>query len=200
MSGPRRWTPLETEFLQDCAVFSVSRAAARSPEGETHDFFRIDSADWVNVVPLTASGEVVMIRQYRHGLRDVTLEIPGGLVDPGEEPVVAAGRELHEETGYRAAELVPIGATSPNPALFGNRVHTFLATGLERIGEPTNPGHEETVVELVTESELREIVRGGGVDHALVIAALYFLDLHREAGESRSGEVGGPRPPTSGRE
>ena len=183
MPGPRRWTPLETEFLQDCAVFTVSRAAARSPLGETHQFFRIDSADWVNVVPLTRDGEVVMIRQYRHGLRDLTLEIPGGLVDPGEEPVAAAGRELFEETGYRAGELVPIGATSPNPALFGNRLHTFLATGLERVGEPTNPGNEETVVELVPERELRRIVRKGGVDHALVIAALHFLDLHREAGE-----------------
>jgi len=191
MPGPRRWTPLETEFLQDCAVFTVSRAAARSPQGETHDFFRIDSADWVNVVPLTAGGEVVMIRQYRHGLRDLTLEIPGGLIDPGEEPVVAAGRELLEETGFRAAELVPIGAISPNPALFSNRVHTYLATGLEQVGAPTNPGNEETVVELVPEADLRGIVRDGGVDHALVIAALHFLDLHREAGE--------PGRPASGR-
>jgi 8-oxo-dGTP pyrophosphatase MutT (NUDIX family) len=183
MPGPRRWTPLETELLQDCAVFTVSRAPARSPDGRDHDFFRIDSSDWVNVVPLTAAGEVVMIRQYRHGLRDLTLEIPGGLIDPGEEPATAAGRELVEETGYRAAELLAIGATSPNPALFGNRVHTYLATGLERVGAPSNPGTEETVVELVPEATLRGIVRGGGVDHALVIAALHFLDLHREAGE-----------------
>jgi 8-oxo-dGTP pyrophosphatase MutT (NUDIX family) len=194
MSGPRRWTPLETELLQDCAVFTVSRTATRSPEGGTHDFFRIDSPDWVNVVPLTGSGEVVMIRQYRHGLRDVTLEIPGGLVDPGEEPAAAAGRELTEETGYRAADLVLIGATNPNPALFGNRVHTFLATGLERIGPPSNPGHEETVVELVPEAELRGIVRAGGVDHALVIAALHFLDLHREAaGSAASIPSNGPK-------
>jgi ADP-ribose pyrophosphatase len=194
MSGPRRWTPLETEFLQDCAVFTVSRTATRSPEGGTHDFYRIDSADWVNVVPLTGSGEVVMFRQYRPGLRDLTLEFPGGLVDAGEEPAAAAGRELTEETGYRAAELVPIGATSPNPALFGNRVHTFLATGLEHVGPPSNPGHEETVVELVPEAELRGIVRAGGVDHALVIAALQFLDLHREAlGSAARSSSSGPR-------
>jgi 8-oxo-dGTP pyrophosphatase MutT (NUDIX family) len=186
MSGPRRWTPLDPELLQDCAVFTVSRAPARSPAGDAHDFYRIDSSDWVNVVPLTAGGEVVMIRQYRHGLRDLTLEIPGGLIDPGEAPIEAAGRELFEETGYRAGQLVPIGATSPNPALFGNRVHTFLATALERHGEPTNPGNEETVVELVPEVDLRGIVRRGGVDHALVIAALHFLDLHREAAEPGS--------------
>ena len=102
MSGPRRWTPLETELLQDCAVFTVSRTATRSPDGETHDFFRIDSSDWLNVIPLTERREVGMIRQYRHGLGDVTLENPGGLVDPGEEPAAAAGCELLEETGFRA--------------------------------------------------------------------------------------------------
>ena len=183
MPGPRRWTPLETELLQDCAVFTVSRTATRSPRtGETHDFFRIDASDWVNVVPLTVQGEVVMIRQYRHGTGEVTLEIPGGIIDPGEEPHQAAGRELVEETGYRAGRLVSIGATNPNPAIFGNRVHTFLATDLEWVGQPENTGTEETVVELVLEERLRGIVREGGVDHALVIAALHFLDLHREAG------------------
>lgn len=183
MPGPKRWTPLQTEILQDCAVFTVSRTATRSPRtGDTHDFFRIDASDWVNVVPLTREGEVVMIRQYRHGTGEVTLEIPGGIVDPGEQPQVAAGRELVEETGYRASKLVSIGATSPNPAIFGNRVHTFLATDLEQVGEPENTGTEETVVELVSEQRLRRIVREGGVDHALVIAALHFLDLHREAG------------------
>ena len=95
MSGPTRWTALETEFLQDCAVFSVSRTLSESPRtGDRHDFFRIDSADWVNVVPITATGEIVMVRQYRHGSREITLEIPGGMVDPGETPAQAAGREL----------------------------------------------------------------------------------------------------------
>ena len=96
MSGPRRWTPLETELLQECAVFTVSRTRTRSPkDGGLHDFYRIDSNDWVNIVPVTPAGEVVMIRQYRHGLRDVTLEIPGGMVDPGESPADAAAREQH---------------------------------------------------------------------------------------------------------
>ena len=182
MSGPKRWTALETELLQDCDVFRVSRTHARSPRtGARHVFHRIDSSDWVNVVPLTADGHVVMVRQYRHGSREVTLEVPGGMVDPGESPEQAAARELLEETGYRAGELTPIGATSPNPALFGNRVYSYLAPGVERVGDVVHQGAEETVVRLVPEAELRSLVRAGGVDHALVIAALHFLDLHREA-------------------
>ena len=141
MSGPKRWTALESEFLQDCDVFTVSRTTALSPRtGRRHVFHRIDSSDWVNIVPVTAEGDVVMIHQYRHGLRDVTLEIPGGLVDPGETPAEAAARELLEETGYRAAEVVEIGTANPNPAIFGNRVYSYLGLGAERVAEISQPG------------------------------------------------------------
>ena len=160
----------------------MSRTATRSPTtGELHDFFRIDSNDWVNVVAFTGAGELVMVRQYRHGLGELTLEIPGGLVDPGELPAEAAARELFEETGYRAGKLEEIGTTCPNPALFGNRLYSYLASGLERVGDPSNPGTEETVVELVPEPAVRALVREGEIDHALVIAAFHFLDLYREA-------------------
>lgn len=174
---PRPWTLVETQPLQDCAVFRVSRALSRSPEGEVHPFYRIDSADWINVVPVTASGEIVMVRQFRHGSREITLEIPGGLVDPGESPEEAAGRELLEETGYRARSLEAIGAVNPNPALFGNRVHTFLARDAVRVAEIANEGREETTVELVPKGDIPRLLREGAIDHALVVAGLYYYAL-----------------------
>jgi len=179
MERLKPWKVLGTEKLQDCAVFSVSRALTRSPvSGEVHPFYRIDADAWVNVVPLTEDDQLVMIRQYRHGARDFTLEIPGGIVDAGESPETAAIRELLEETGYQAADVFPIGEVNPNPALFGNRVHTFLAPRVDRIADVRNTELEETAVELIDVEEVPELLRTGRIDHALVVAALYWWDLH----------------------
>jgi len=151
-----------------------------SPEtGDPHAFYRIESPAWVNVVALTPREELVMVRQFRQGSRVVTLEIPGGLVDPGESPEQAAGRELLEETGYRADRLESLGSINPNPALFGNRCHMQAAFDCEPVAAIQNSATEQTVVELLPLEELRATLRAGGIDHALVVAALYCFELWR---------------------
>lgn len=149
--------------------------------GESHPFYRIESPEWVNIVPLTADDHVVMIRQFRQGLRDVTLEIPGGLVDPGESPVEAGARELLEETGYRAGRIESLGSINPNPALFANRVHMMVALDCESVAPIQNSSTEETMVELLARSEIGATIRSGGIDHALVVATLYSFELWRES-------------------
>jgi 8-oxo-dGTP pyrophosphatase MutT (NUDIX family) len=174
MSDVPDWKELERERILDCGIFSVERSRARSPQdGSEHDFYRIVSVEWAQVVPVTRDGGVVMIRQYRHGSERVTLEIPGGLVDPGESPAVAARRECLEETGYRASAVRALGTLSPNPALFGNRLHAFVAEGVERIGEVQNTGTEHTHVEVVSIAELERLLAEGKIDHALVAATLW---------------------------
>jgi len=178
---PPAWEVLSSELLQDCRVFRVARATVRSPHtSHAHPFFTIDADAWVNVVATTQRGELVMVRQWRHGARKVTLEIPGGLIDPGESPEIAAARELREETGFEAQSLRLLGDVNPNPALFGNRVYTYLAENCDRVGEVQNGALEETWVELVPERELPARLRAGEIDHALVIAALHWWKLDRE--------------------
>jgi len=177
---PPAWQVLDEEHLQHCKVFDVHRATMRSPlTGEPHPFYRIESPAWVNVVALTPAEELVMVRQFRHGSRQVTLEIPGGIVDPGESPAIAAERELLEETGYRAGRLEDLGSINPNPALFTNRVHMQVALDCERAGPIRNSSTEHTTVELLPAERLPEVLRAGGIDHALVVAALYAWELWR---------------------
>ena len=100
---PRPWTTLATEVLGTYPIFELSRSRQQSPmSGREHHFLRLDCPDWVNVIAVTEAGLMVLVEQYRHGTDEMTMEIPGGAVDPGEAPAVAAARELEEETGYRA--------------------------------------------------------------------------------------------------
>ncbi len=118
-----------------------------------------------------------MIRQYRHGSREVTLEIPGGLVDPGETPKKAAARELLEETGYYAEQWSKIGVVNPNPALFNNRCHTFLAQDIRKIADPMPDQTEDIEVVLIPLVDIPKLILEGNIDHAMVITAFthYFL-------------------------
>jgi len=173
---PRPWSVERTEPRGDYRVFTVDALhARRDGDEDPHVFYRINSASWVNVVSRTPQGHFVMVRQFRQGSASVTLEIPGGLVDPGEDPAEAAARELEEETGYRPSSVRKIGEVNPNPALFANRVHTYLAEGCVKVGEVNNDSAEETLVAVLTEEQVHAAARGGEIDHALVLAALYWL-------------------------
>jgi 8-oxo-dGTP pyrophosphatase MutT (NUDIX family) len=143
------------------------------------DFFVLETRDWVNVIPVTPAGEVVLVRQYRHGVKELTLEIPGGLVDPDEDPATAALRELQEETGYSAGEVIPLGAVQAQPAIQNNTCHTFLARGVTRTAAPVPDDGEDLQVVTVPLGELEDRVRRGEIAHGLVLAALYRLGLWR---------------------
>jgi ADP-ribose pyrophosphatase len=161
-------------------LFRVLERKSRSAlTGQTHSFFVLSTQHWVNVVALTPDGKVVLIRQFRHGSGKLTLEIPGGAVDPGEEPLAAAVRELREETGYTAAEWRHLGTVEPNPAIQENLCHTFVALDAVPAGGQEMDATEEIEVVTAKLEEVPEKIASGEICHALVVSAFFFLDAWR---------------------
>jgi ADP-ribose pyrophosphatase len=168
------WTIISSHVDKSYGLFNLRRDRARSPRtSKTHDFYVLESPSWVNIIPLTPTKEVVLIRQYRFGIRDMTMEIPGGLMEQSDSPEEAARRELREETGYREETMIPLGAVHPNPAIQNNLCYTFLATNVSPVGQLAQDDREDIEVVLQPLSEIPRLIREGAISHALVIAAFY---------------------------
>ncbi len=173
----RPWRRLGSERVERCAVFDLDRVRFEPPDGPAREFWVVEAPDWINVIPLTDEGRVVMVRQYRFGIQDFTLEIPGGMCDRSEPPLAAARRELREETGYEAREIVPLGWVHPNPAVQTNRCHTFLARGARPAGAPQPDEDEAFEVSTLPLDDVPRRIRDGTITHALVVAAFHLLSL-----------------------
>jgi len=128
------WHEEDRKTVFTCPVFSVSERYCRSPDKTLKTYTVLEASDWAMIIPVleTERGrEFVMVRQWRHGAGELSLEFPGGVFEKSEDPEAAAARELREETGYVAGKIEKLGEFNPNPAIMSNRIHFFLARDLK---------------------------------------------------------------------
>jgi ADP-ribose pyrophosphatase len=174
--------------LGDYRIFRIRSDRSISPRThQPHDFFVIDSSNWVNVVATTPDEKLVMIEQYRHGSETVELEIPGGMIDAQDGSPVAAGiRELREETGYAGENSRIIGQIFPNPAIMSNTCFTVLVEHCQCV-HPIEFDHgEDLLTRLVPISDLPDLVARGRIQHSLVVVALYYFELWQRGAKAGS--------------
>lgn len=156
-------------------------------EKDEGDFYVLEAPEWVNVIPITKNNDVVLVEQYRYGIEQPTLEIPGGMVDPGEEPQESIKRELIEETGYESKKWSSLGKVSSNPAIMTNYTHLYLAEDCEMTAseKPEGDQHERINVHLLPMNEFLDFVADGTIHHSIMVAAVARFLLKNEQ-EARS--------------
>lgn len=175
----RAWEKTESIRGEHLILFSPRYDTVIHPvSGRSFRRLVLEAPSWVNVVARTPEGEIVFVKQYRFGTESITLEIPGGVVDPGEEHGTAARRELREETGYTSESWRYLGCVEPNPAFQDNLCHHWLAEGVvQSHGQELDDGEDIEILCLPAE-RVRAMVRGGEIRHSLVLTALSrVLDL-----------------------
>jgi 8-oxo-dGTP pyrophosphatase MutT (NUDIX family) len=169
--------------MADYRIFQVRHDRYRlETSGAEQDFVVLEAPDWVNIVPITDRGEVVLVNQYRHGIRRATLEIPGGIIDPHESPEEAAVRELEEETGYVPERVERLGRVTPNPAILDNHCYSYLAQGCRLTAEPKLDPMERIDVVLQPIDEIANLIRREEISNSMVINAFAFLGLREHRG------------------
>ena len=173
---PARWVKGESRSLAATRIFDLRGVDYRHPvRGTQREFVVIDAPDWVNVLALTPCGRLVMVNQFRYGVDCFSWEIPGGVIERGEDPVAAALRELQEETGYVGKSARLLGSVHPNPAIMNNRCHLVLVEAAVRTMEQAWDPDEEIEVAALPVAEVYSWAQTGRITHSLVLNALLLF-------------------------
>jgi len=174
------WKVLKDNKVYETPIFSLHKKnVVPDGENESKQFYVIEAPEWINVIALTEDNKIVLVEQYRHGINETTLEIPGGMADYGEKPFKAAKRELVEETGFTSENWKFLGKCSSNPAIINNFTHLYLAEDCIKTDKQHTDGTEDIAVHTIPISDFLELVKDGTVHHAIVMAAVSKLLLDK---------------------
>lgn len=178
----KKWRILDSKLLLDTGYFRLFQETCETHSGRIiDDYYVFQSDDVALIFALTPQKQVVVVRQYKHGIRDIDLELPAGGIDPGEDPEVGARRELREETGYTAPEFVLVGTHQRSSSNQNVRDFVFVAKEAVLEGPPRFDENENIETELVSLAEIRQLVRDGGINDLGCVSAIYkaldYLEL-----------------------
>jgi ADP-ribose pyrophosphatase len=175
----KRWHIEEDKKVFETPIFDLHVTKSSPGKNETSGtFYVLKAPEWINVIALTVEHQVILVEQYRHGIDEVTLEIPGGMTDPGETPLKSAQRELEEETGYRSNSWISLGKVSSNPAILSNFTHLFLAESCKKIKEQNLGEFEDIHTHLIDMDRFLDYVAEGIIHHSIVVSAVAKYLLH----------------------
>ena len=173
-----KWLVKSNRELYSNRILKVSADLAVNPRNEHEsEYYRLDFPHWVNVIALTEDQQVVLTRQYRHGSKEIELEIPGGVIDPGEDPLKAGMRELLEETGYTGENVRIIGEVNPNPALQENTCYTVFCDNARKVQEPELDQGEDIDIVLHPLVDIKQLIKDKHITNAMVIAGFYYQSI-----------------------
>ena len=176
-----KWKKIKSKQIFVNKIFGFREDLVVSHKtNKEHPVWAMDVPDWINIIPITPDGKVIFIKQYRFGTEEITLEVPGGMVEKDEDPKLAAVREMTEETGYTSDEVHQIGVVTPNPALMTNKTFSYVALNVEKTEEQNLDSMEDIEVLEVGLDEVKELIKNGEINHALVVSAFYFLNEFKQ--------------------
>lgn len=170
-----KWKVLESTYLHNEPWLTIRKDKCLTPGGKIIPSFYINEyPEWANAFCLTKDGRVVMVKQYRHGIGEESIELPGGVVEEGESMEEGVKRELLEETGYAFEKLESLGTISANPSTTNNLMHMFLATGGEKVAEQNLDEAEEVDVLYYTIDEIKNLLKENKIVQSLHVTCIFY--------------------------
>lgn len=172
------WKQIEKKEIAKTVVMTMNEIISVSPEGEKGKYIVNDAPDWAIIIA-EKDDNFLMVKQWRHGENALSIEFPGGVIEKDEEPLKAAARELKEETGFIAGNLVYLGKMNPNPALMSNHVHFFAASDLQSTGQQNLDDDEYVDYMEIPKAEVYRNMTNPEYQHALMASALLKYTVYK---------------------
>ena len=169
------WKICSSTYIHKGPWATLRSDKCEMPDGRiVEQYYVLEYPNWANAVALTEDNKVIMVRQYRHAANIVSLEIPGGVIEDGEDPEAGMLRELLEETGYQFDSIELISTVYANPSTANNKTYCYLAKGGKKVQEQSLDEHEELIVEEYTIAEVKQLLADNKIAQALHCTGLFY--------------------------